>query len=175
MNFALTDIEYIRDILIGQKQTLAVAESVTAGFLQSAFSMVANAKDYFHGGITAYNLGQKVKHLSVDAIHALKCDCVSEKVAITMAMNVNKLFASDWGIAITGYASPFPEKDQYELFAYYGIAFRDEIKAHGKLEAPENDDPVAVRTFFTNQLTEVFKQLLQPVSADNKPSAANNT
>lgn len=175
MNFALTDINNIRDILIGQKQTLAVAESVTAGFLQSAFSMVPNARDYFHGGITAYNLGQKVKHLSVDAIHAQHCDCVSDKVAVTMALNVTTLFASDWGIAITGYASPMPEKEQYNLFAWYGIAFRNEIKAHGKIEAPDNDDPVAVREYFTNTLIDIFKQSLQQVSADSKPVEADNT
>jgi nicotinamide-nucleotide amidase len=161
MNFALTDLNNIRDILIKKKQTLAVAESVTAGFLQSAFSMVENAKDYFHGGITTYNLGQKTKHLSVDPIHALSCDCVSEKVAITMALNVNRLFSSDWGIAITGYASPLPEKDQYELFAFYAIAFRDEIKSKGKIVAQQNDDPVAVREYFTNTLTGILKDTLK--------------
>jgi nicotinamide-nucleotide amidase len=161
MNFTLTDINYIRDILIKKEQTLAVAESVTAGFLQSAFSMVPNAKDYFQGGITAYNIGQKVKHLSIDPIHGLHCDCVSEKVAVTMALNVNKMFLSDWGIAITGYASPLPEKDQYDLFAFYSIAFRDEVKAQGKIEASQNEDPVAVREYFTNTLIDIFKTILE--------------
>lgn len=163
MNFALTDLNNIRDMLIKHEQTLAVAESVTAGFMQSAFSMVLNAKDYFHGGITTYNIGQKTKHLSVDPIHGLNCDCVSEKVAVTMASHTNKMFNSDWGIAITGYASPIPEKGQYDLFAYYAIAFKDEIKAKGKIDAGKNDDPVAVREYFTNTLIGIFKDIL------NKP------
>lgn len=161
MDFDLTDLNKIRDILINKEQTLAVAESVTAGFLQSAFSMVQNAKDYFHGGITTYNLGQKTRHLLIDPIHGLKCDCVSEKVAVTMAINVNKLFSSDWGISITGYASPLPEREQYELFAFYGIAFRNEIKAHGKIEAQKNDDPVAVREYFTNTIIGIFKETIR--------------
>jgi PncC family amidohydrolase len=161
MDFALTDINNIKDLLIKKEQTLAVAESVTAGFLQSAFSMVPDAKDYFHGGITTYNIGQKARHLEVDPIHALSCDCVSEKVAVTMALNVNKLFSSDWGIAITGYASPLPEKDQYDLFAFYSIAFRDEIKSQGKITAQQNDDPVAVREYFTNTLIGILLKLLK--------------
>lgn len=161
MDFAITDLNDIKERLINKGQTLAVAESVTAGFLQSAFSMVPNAKNYFHGGITAYNIGQKSRHLNVDAIHALNCDCVSEKVAVTMAINVNKLFSSDWGIAITGYASPMPEQDQYDLFAYYGIAFRDEIKAQGKIEAKQDEDPVVIREYFTNTLISIFKDTIK--------------
>jgi len=160
MNFAVTDIEYIRDHLIANSQTLAVAESVTAGFLQSAFSMVQKARDYFHGGITTYNLGQKTKHLNVDPIHGIECDCVSETVAITMATNVTKLFAAHWGVAITGYASPMPENDQYDLFAYYAIAAGDKIIRSGKIDAPQDDDPVAVREYFTNTLINIFRELL---------------
>lgn len=161
MNFAVNDLNDIRDILMSKGQTLAVAESVTAGFLQSAFSMVPQAKDYFQGGITVYNLGQKSKHLDVDPIHALSCDCVSERVAITMALNVNKMFSCDWGIAITGYASPMPEQQQYDLFAYYAIAERDMIITKGKINAPQHDDPVFVREYFTNTLISIFKENLR--------------
>jgi nicotinamide mononucleotide (NMN) deamidase PncC len=74
-----------------------------------------------------------------------------------MALHVNKLFSSDWGIAITGYASPVPEKKQFDLFAFYAIAFKDEILVKGKMDAEQSDDPLAVRLYYTNRLIEIFK------------------
>src|SRR5688572_23353288 len=115
----------LRDLLLERKQTVAVAESVTAGHLQVAFSMAERASEFFQGGITTYNLGQKARHLHVDPIHALSCDSVSEIVAAQMANHVTRLFMSDWGIAITGYASQVPEENIYDLFACYSFYARD--------------------------------------------------
>src|SRR5688572_33040104 len=109
----------VRDILLKRKQTVSVAESVTAGHLQVAFSLAENAMDFFQGGITVYNLGQKTRHLGVNPIHGIECNCVSEQIAVQMARQVNQLFLSDWGLAITGYASPVPEENITELFACY--------------------------------------------------------
>jgi PncC family amidohydrolase len=102
--------------LYERQQTVAVAESVTSGQLQTFLSLPDHAMDFFQGGITAYNLGQKTKHLNVDPIHAFACNCVSEKIAETMARNVMTQFNSDWGIGITGYASPVPEKNIEDLY-----------------------------------------------------------
>ncbi len=61
-------------------------------------------------------------------IHASVCNCVSEKVAHEMALEVCKLFISDWGLAVTGYASKVPESNN-ELFAYYAIVYAGMIHA----------------------------------------------
>jgi len=71
--------------LLAKKQTIAVAESVTSGLLQFAFSSMENAADFYQGGITAYNIAQKFKHLTVEPLHALSVNCVSAKVAEQMA------------------------------------------------------------------------------------------
>lgn len=157
--FDLTVINAIKDTLIKKQQTLAVAESVTAGYLQTAFSLAENAMDFFQGGITAYNLGQKARHLQIDPVYALSCDCVSERTAMEMAKNVIPLFAADWGIAITGYASPVPEQNIHELFACYAICFRGDCLLNGLIHAAKQD-PVAVRYFFTNELLSLFRQLI---------------
>ena len=73
-------INNIKDLLAKEKLTLSVAESVTAGHLQAAFSSATLASDFFQGGITAYNAGQKTKHLNIEPIAALEDDCVTEKV-----------------------------------------------------------------------------------------------
>src|SRR5688500_3768988 len=95
--------------LLKKKETIAVAESVTAGLLQSSFSNIPDAANFFQGGLTAYNLGQKFRHLDVQPIHAKAVNCVSQKVATEMATHIIEKYASDWGIGITGYATPVAE------------------------------------------------------------------
>jgi PncC family amidohydrolase len=99
-------INKIKKILVEKEQTIAVAESVTSGHLQAGFSLTKEAMQFFQGGMTAYNLGQKARHFHVDPIHAFRYNCVSETVANDMSREVAKIFSSDWGISITGYASP---------------------------------------------------------------------
>lgn len=71
-------INAIKDIMVGKEETIAVAESVTAGHLQAAFSVGIEASKFFQGGITAYNLGQKARHLNVDPVLSNKVNCVAE-------------------------------------------------------------------------------------------------
>ena len=145
-----------------QHETISVAESVTSGLLQLAFSTAECALEFYQGGITAYNLGQKSRHLLIDPVHALSCNCVSEKVSADMALNVCKLFTSDWGIGITGFASPVPESKN-KLFAYYAIAWHGAIiKAH-RIDAEKNS-PVNVQLFFARALLKDFSAHLTSYS-----------
>ena len=84
-------IERIGNKLLTKKQTIAVAESVTSGHLQAALSLAPDASRFFQGGITAYNVGQKYRHLPVEPTHALQCNAVSEKVSADMAQGVCRL------------------------------------------------------------------------------------
>lgn len=81
-------LERIKTYMLAHTETLAVAESVTSGCLQAALSLAEDATRFFQGGITAYNLGRKARHLKIDPIHAQEANCVSEKVAIEMAEQV---------------------------------------------------------------------------------------
>lgn len=153
-------LDKIKTHLLERKQTLAVAESVTAGHLQVMFSLAENAQQFFQGGITTYNLGQKSRHLNVEPVHALECNCVSENVALQMANNVTSLFMSDWGIGITGYASPVPEKNIQQLFACYAIYFRG-LKMAIEIITAEKESPVKVRLAYTRKVLDHFLSLLQ--------------
>jgi nicotinamide-nucleotide amidase len=152
--FDKKNIESIRKTLIARSETIAVAESVTGGFLQASLSSANNALKFFQGGITAYNLGQKSRHLHVDPIEAENNNCVSTKVALEMALNVCELFHSDWGLSITGYSSPVPESGN-KLFAYYAISLRKKIVHNGKIEA-EGNNPEKVQIFYVRKILEEF-------------------
>jgi nicotinamide-nucleotide amidase len=86
--------------------TLAVAESLTCGQVQARIGAVSGASDYFLGGLTAYSLEQKVRHLGVNRAHARRVNCVSQRVAVEMAQGACALFGADLAVATTGYAEP---------------------------------------------------------------------
>jgi nicotinamide-nucleotide amidase len=152
-------IQSIGNILIERQQSIAVAESVTSGHMQVVLSTATDAVKFYQGGITAYNLGQKSRHLHVDPIHADACNCVSEQVAHEMAIHVCKLFTSDWGLSITGYASKVPESNN-ELFAYYAISHAGKIMDAGKIEPP-NEEPVSVQAFYAKELMKRLSTVLK--------------
>jgi nicotinamide-nucleotide amidase len=88
------------------RRTLAVAESLTCGQVQARIGAISGASEFFLGGITAYSLDQKVRHLGVDRAVAAPVNSVSAAVAEQMAAGVCALFGSDLGLATTGYAEP---------------------------------------------------------------------
>jgi nicotinamide-nucleotide amidase len=104
--------------------TLAVAESVTSGRLQARIGAISGASHFFLGGITAYNLDEKVRHLGVNRETAAAVNCVSAEVAAQMARGSCELFGSDLALATTGYAEPSVEWNVPHPFAWYALAHR---------------------------------------------------
>ncbi len=100
---------------------LAVAESLTGGYVQALVSTAAGASDFFEGGVVAYNLEQKVKLLGINAQHAAEVNCVSPQVAREMAEGICRLTGADVGVATTGYASPDPENEVTMPFAHIAV------------------------------------------------------
>jgi PncC family amidohydrolase len=127
--------------------------------LQEAFSAMPDAARFYQGGLTAYNLAQKFKHLQVEPIHAQAVNCVSQKVAHEMAHGACRLFQSDWGIAITGYASPVPESGQ-QLFAYFSITYKGKIRSYGKINA-RPDESFRVQLHYANHVLKKLQAILK--------------
>ncbi len=95
----------LKELLLRRPRlTLAVAESLTCGHLQAQIGATPGASEYFLGGITAYTLEQKVRHLGVNRLHAARVNCVSQRVAVEMAQGAGTLFGADLALATTGYA-----------------------------------------------------------------------
>ncbi|HEV7780734.1 MAG TPA: CinA family protein [Chitinophagaceae bacterium] len=152
--FDIRQLEKIHHFLKRRQETVSVAESVTSGLLQAALSQAEFASEFYQGGITTYNLGQKYKHLHVEPIHAEMTNCVSEKVTAEMALNVCRLFNSEWGIAVTGYATPVPESGN-KVFAFYAIAHGVKIVAKGKL-VPEKKKPLQLQLQYVNSILKAL-------------------
>jgi len=153
------DLQTISEYLLKREETVAIAESVTSGLIMNHFSLAENASSFFQGGITAYNLGQKTRHLSVEPTHAEQVNCVSERVAQQMALQVINLFCSHWGIGVTGYAAPVPALNIKSCFAYYAFAYKGDIVSTGclntKLKGQRN-----VQEYFTRKITMALAEHL---------------
>ena len=151
-------IDRIKEKLITRKEKLSVAESVTAGFLQAAMASAEVALKFFEGGITTYNINQKVQHLKIDKKKGEECNCVSEQTSNEMALGACELFGTDWGIAVTGYATPVPES-RHKLFAWFSICHKDKIMLAEKIDL--NDlKPEEAQLKYVDIIIEKFARLL---------------
>ncbi len=70
MKFQQSLLDYISTSLITMNETVSIAESVTSGLIQLAFSQMANAKLFYKGGITTFTLPEKVSFLDINRIQA---------------------------------------------------------------------------------------------------------
>ncbi|HTF17079.1 MAG TPA: CinA family protein [Chryseolinea sp.] len=154
-----TTLKILSNRLVGQKETIAVAESVTAGLVITTLSRAVNATSFLQGGIIVYNLGQKTKHLDVNPIHADETNCVSPEIAVQMAAEVSRKFCSQWGIAITGYAVPVPALKIKSCFAYYAIVKNGETVLASVLETRLTGQGRVQQYFVDNLLDSFARQL----------------
>jgi nicotinamide-nucleotide amidase len=116
----MTDLKAL--MLQSPRLTLAVAESLTCGRIQARIGAISGASEFFLGGITAYSLDQKVRHLGIDRAEAEAVNSVSGQVAEQMAMGACALFGSDVAVSTTGYAEAAPAMKVAVPFAWWGLA-----------------------------------------------------
>jgi nicotinamide-nucleotide amidase len=94
-------------------QTIAVAESCTAGMLGMYITRVPGSSDYFKGGILCYSNSAKIELCGVQPDLLQKHGAVSAEVAEALARGVRAALHSTIGLSITGIAGPgggSPEK-----------------------------------------------------------------
>ena len=135
---------YLRD----RNEKISIAESVTSGSLQLAFSQMPSAEQFFEGGMTVYTIDQKVKHLDLDYDEAKAVNCVSKDVTDTMSLNVAKLFRTEWSIATTGYSTPVPESGN-DIFAFYAVSYKGEVIVSDRIELHPLTKPMDAQNYFT--------------------------
>jgi competence/damage-inducible protein CinA-like protein len=91
-----------------RSETLAVAESLTGGFIGHLLTAIPGVSEVLTAVDVTYANAAKVKLLGVDAadLENPEVGAVSERVARQMAEGVRRLHDCDWGIATTGIAGP---------------------------------------------------------------------
>jgi len=87
-------------------KTLALAESVSGGFVSSTITDEPGASDFFLCGVIAYSNEAKVKLLGVSKATLKSHGAVSYQCALEMAKGVRGVSGADIGAACTGIAGP---------------------------------------------------------------------
>lgn len=98
-------IEVVR-MLNTRDETVAVAESCTAGLLGAAITDVPGSSRVFPGGVISYSNSIKQLFLDVEESIFHTSGAVSAECAMAMAEGVRRRFGTTYGVAITGVAGP---------------------------------------------------------------------
>ncbi len=136
----------LKSLFTSRGLTLAVAESMTCGRVQAVIGSESGASEYFLGGITAYTLDEKVRHLGVDRAAASRVNSVSTEVAEQMARGACLLFGSRLAVATTGYAEPSKSDGVTDPFACWALAHREGARHFVAVRSGRIECPGASRT-----------------------------
>jgi nicotinamide-nucleotide amidase len=93
-------------LLAERKQTLALAESCTGGYIAHRVTNVPGASAIFSAGLVTYSNEAKERFLGVRAETLARNGAVSEPVAREMAEGARRASHTDYAIAVTGIAGP---------------------------------------------------------------------
>jgi nicotinamide-nucleotide amidase len=108
--------------LIGRGDTVATAESLTAGLVSATLADVPGASSALIGGVATYATQAKVSVLGVPQTVVEQYGVISEQCAASMARSVRGLFHATWGISATGVAGPDRQEDREVGTVYVGVA-----------------------------------------------------
>jgi nicotinamide-nucleotide amidase len=146
----------ILQLLVNSGETVAVAESVTAGGVGHALTIVPGSSQVFLGGIIAYTNDVKINFLGVDPALIAEHTVVSEQVANAMADGAREKFGTTWGIATTGIAGPGDFEGMFEGTVW--VAIRGPINSTIQLQLDSGRD--AIRTGAISSAIGTFARIL---------------
>jgi nicotinamide-nucleotide amidase len=130
-----------------RKQTLALAESCTGGFLADQITNVPGASKVFVAGYVTYSNEEKIRTLGVSRKSIEKFGAVSEQIATEMTEGLCQRTGATHGIATTGIAGPAGGSEEKPV----GTAF---------IALSSENQPTRWEKFFFPSDRETFKQLV---------------
>jgi nicotinamide-nucleotide amidase len=92
--------------LVVAGQTVAVAESLTAGLLGAALTEVPGSSAAFRGGVQVYATDLKAQLAGVPDEVLRAHGAVSAETAVALAEGVRDRLGATWGVSLTGVAGP---------------------------------------------------------------------
>ncbi|MBB2912239.1 PncC family amidohydrolase [Streptosporangium becharense] len=109
MSHRLLQATQVLSLLVRRGETVAVAESLTAGLIGAALTGPSGASAAFRGGVLSYATELKHRLLHVPADLLDREGAVHPEVAAAMAVGVRRLADATYGLAATGVAGPDPQ------------------------------------------------------------------
>lgn len=116
-------------LLEARGETLAMAESLTAGLVSATVADVPGASAVLRGGLTAYATSVKSSVLGVDPELIRVEGVVSRACAEAMAVAATRLFATDWAVSTTGVAGPTEQEGRPVGTVYVAVAHAGDVRS----------------------------------------------
>lgn len=110
------------DELLRAGQTVATAESLTAGLLSAAIAGVPGASNVLRGGLVVYATDLKTTLAGVDSESLARYGAVAATTAERLAVGAASKCAADWGLALTGVAGPDEQDGHPAGTVFLGVA-----------------------------------------------------
>jgi nicotinamide-nucleotide amidase len=109
------------------RQTVAVAESLTSGAIAARLGAAEAADEWFSGGVIAYASEVKYKVLDVDRGPVITASCARQ-----MAAGVRSLTGCDFAVAVTGVGGPDPMEGHPSGTVFIAVCSdrRDRVSEH---------------------------------------------
>jgi nicotinamide-nucleotide amidase len=98
--------EVIGSLLMNKRQTLALAESCTGGYISHRVTRIAGSSAYYYGGAVTYSNEAKIRFLGVRPETLQEHGAVSRQTALEMSAGIKQRTGADVGLSVTGVAGP---------------------------------------------------------------------
>ncbi|GAA2150903.1 nicotinamide-nucleotide amidase [Humibacillus xanthopallidus] len=114
--------ERLVELLTERGETVASAESLTAGLVAATVADTPGASVVLLGGVVAYAARVKVELLGVPAELVDRVGTVHPDVAVAMAEGVRTRLGATWGLSTTGVAGPGPAEGKPSGTVHIAVA-----------------------------------------------------
>ncbi|GAB3152352.1 CinA family protein [Amycolatopsis stemonae] len=118
--------------LAGRGETVAAAESLTAGLVCATLARVPGASAVLRGGLVVYATELKTSLAGVDAALLAEHGAVHPEVAAQLAEGARDRCGATWGLGLTGVAGPSPQDGVGPGTVHVGLAGRAEPPTRGE-------------------------------------------
>ncbi|MFD4183370.1 CinA family protein [Rhodococcus sp. NPDC058514] len=122
-----TEAAELVSVLTARGQTVATAESLTAGLLAATIAGIPGASVVLRGGLVVYATDLKSGLAGVDPLVLESDGPVAPSTARALAVGAALRCGADWGVALTGVAGPDPQDGCRVGTVYLGIAGPDGV------------------------------------------------
>ena len=136
------------EVLGAAGQTVAAAESLTAGLFTAAVASVPGSSAVLRGGLVVYATDLKATLAGVDPDRLATDGPVSASTAVALALGARSRCGADWGVGLTGVAGPSEQDGHPVGTVFLGIAgpepnaYRSRSAANGgRFEQPQSRLP----------------------------------
>ncbi|MCI2420572.1 CinA family protein [Saccharopolyspora sp. K220] len=109
VGLSLSRVAALLETLRRRGETVATAESLTAGLVSAVLTDVPGASDVVRGGLIVYATDLKAELAGVDRDLLDAYGAVHPRVAEMLAEGARRRCTADWGIGLTGVAGPDPQ------------------------------------------------------------------